>query len=60
MLLANWFADQFCAGIGWMMLFIAAASYVAKKFGNNNPEIKDAAKKAATTKAISLIARLFK
>lgn len=60
MLLANWFADQFAAGLGWMMLFIGTACYLAKKFGNAHPEVKDAAKKAATSKAIHLIGRLLK
>ena len=36
------------------------AILLAKKFANANPEVKDAAKKAASDKAIQLIARLFK
>ena len=60
MLLANFFADQFAAGLGWMMLFIGAGVYVAKKIGKAHPGVADAAKKAATSKAIDLIFRLLK
>ncbi len=60
MLLANWFADQIGTGAGWLMLFIGVVLYYAKKFGNANPEVKEAAKKAAASKAISLIGRLLK
>ena len=36
------------------------ALYMAWKFLNGNPDVKDAAKKAAAGKAIDLIGKLFK
>jgi len=60
MLLASWLGDQFGMGTLWMMIVIAVAIQMAKKFGSANPEVKDAAKKAASAKAIQLIGRLFK
>jgi hypothetical protein len=46
--------------VGYTVLFLAVLMMCAKKFANSNPEVKDAAKKAAATKAIQLIARFFK
>ena len=46
--------------LGWMMLFIGAGVYVAKKFGKAHPGVAEAAKRAATSKAIDLIGRLLK
>lgn len=60
MLLASWLGDQFGNGIIWMMIFIAVAIQLAKKFGNANPEVKDAAKKVASDKAIELLNRFLK
>ena len=56
MLLASWLGDQFGMGIIWMMIFIAVAIQLGKKFGNANPEVKEAAKKAASAKAIQELA----
>ncbi len=60
MLLASWLGDQFGSGIIWMMIFIAVAIQLAKKFGNANPEVKDAAKKVAAAKTIELLGRFLK
>jgi hypothetical protein len=60
MLLASWLGDQFGNGIVMMIIFVAIAIQLGKKFGNANPEVKEAAKKAAAAKAIQLIGRLFK
>ncbi len=60
MLLASWLGDQFGNGIIWMMIFIAVAIQLAKKFGNANPEVKAAAKKVASAKAIELLDRCLK
>ena len=60
MLLASWLGDQFGNGILLMMIFIAVAIQLAKKFGNANPEVKDAAKKVASAKAIELLNRFLK
>jgi hypothetical protein len=60
MLLANAFEQAVGTGFGWMIVFVAVVIICAKKFANANPEVKDAAKKAAAAKAIQLIGRLFK
>jgi hypothetical protein len=60
MLFANWFAQQMGQGIGWMVLFLAVVIMLARKFGEANPDVGNAAKKAAANKAIQLIARFFK
>jgi len=60
MLFANWFAQQMGQGIGWMVLFLAVVIMCARKFANANPEVGDAAKKAAANKAIQIISRFFK
>jgi hypothetical protein len=60
MLLASWVVDQLGLGLMWAVLFFVVAIHYAKKFGNANPEVKDAAKKAAASKAIHLIAWIFK
>ncbi|HUY88406.1 MAG TPA: hypothetical protein VMV10_06710 [Pirellulales bacterium] len=60
MLLASWLYDQFQNGLFMMILFVAVAAQLAKKFGNANPEVKDAAKKLAAAKAIGLLTRFFK
>jgi hypothetical protein len=58
------FATSFSEGTGQlfclMAIFLAVVIMCAKKFANDNPEVKDAAKKAAAGKAIQLIGRLFK
>ena len=46
--------------VGYTVLFLAVLMMCAKKFAKDNPEVKDAAKKAAASKAIQLIGRLFK
>jgi hypothetical protein len=60
MLFANWFADQIGKGFGYTVIFLAVVIMCARKFGEANPEVKDAAKKAAASKAIQLIGRFFK
>ncbi len=60
MLFANWFIDQIVLGFAWMVLFLAVLIMCARKFANANPEIKDAAKKAAAAKATQLIDRFLK
>jgi hypothetical protein len=60
MLLASWLGDQFANGIVMMIIFVAVAAHLGKKFGNANPEVKDAAKKLAATKAINLLTRFLK
>jgi hypothetical protein len=60
MLLASWLGDQFGNGIVMMIIFVAIAIQLGKKFGNANPEVKDAAKKLAAAKAIGLLTRFFK
>jgi hypothetical protein len=46
--------------IMWLIIVIAFYSWVAKKYVANNPGVKDAAKKAASKKAISLISKWLK
>ena len=46
--------------VGYTVLFLAAVIICAKKFAAANPEVKDAANKAAAAKAVQLIGRLFK
>ena len=46
--------------VGYSVLFLAVLMMCAKKFANSNPEVKDAAKKAAAAKALQLISRFFK
>jgi hypothetical protein len=46
--------------IMWLIIVIAFYSWVAKKFVANNPDVKNAAKKAAAKKAIGLIGKLLK
>jgi hypothetical protein len=60
MLFANGFSDAMGTGFGYTVVFLAVVVICAKKFANANPEVKDAAKKAAASKAIQLIGRLFK
>jgi hypothetical protein len=59
-LIANWLGDQLGIGLVWTMVFIGVAMHYAKKFGNANPEVKDAAKKVAVSKTIELIGRMIK
>jgi hypothetical protein len=59
-LFGNWFADQIGHGFMMMILFVAVVITLAKKFANANSEVKDAARKAAASKAIQLISRFFK
>lgn len=60
MLLANWFVETIGQGVGTVAAVLFVVILCAKKFANGNPEVKDAAKKAASAKAIQLIARLLK
>ena len=60
MLFANAFSDALGTGFGFMAVLLAVVIICAKKFANANPEVKDAAKKAAASKAIQVIGRLFK
>jgi hypothetical protein len=60
MLLASWLGDQLGNGFLLMMIIIAVAIQLGKKFGNANPEVKDAAKKLAAAKAIGLLTRFLK
>lgn len=60
MLFANWFAQQMGQGFMMMILFVAVVITLAKKFASSNPNVADAAKKAAANKAIQLIGRFFK
>lgn len=46
--------------VGYTVLFLALVIMLARKFGEAAPEVKDAAKKAAASKAIQLIGRFFK
>ena len=46
--------------VGYTIVFLAVVVIYAKKFAKDNPEVKDAAKKAAASKAIQLIGRFFK
>ena len=57
---ANAFSDALGTGLAWTVIFLAVVMYCVKKFGDANPEVKDAAKKAAAAKALQRIARLFK
>jgi hypothetical protein len=60
MLLASWFVETVGQGFGTFGAVLCVLILCAKKFANGNPEVKDAAKKAAAAKAIQMIARLFK
>jgi hypothetical protein len=44
----------------WLLIVIGLCTWAAKAFFANNPEVKDAAKKAASEKAMSIIAKLLK
>ena len=44
----------------WMLIVIGLCTWAVKAFLANNPEVKDAAKKAASEKAIRLIMKLLK
>jgi len=46
--------------VGYTVLFLVVLIMGAKKIAKDNPEVKDAAKKAAAEKAIEVIGRLFK
>ena len=46
--------------VGYTVLFLAVVIYCTKKFASSNPEVGEAAKKAAASKAIQLIGRFFK
>jgi hypothetical protein len=43
-----------------MGIFLAVVIHYARKFGNANPEVKDAAKKVAAAKTIELLGRFLK
>ena len=63
MLLASFLGDQaneLGTFVCWMAVGLAIAIHYGKKYGNANPDVKDAAKKAAASSAIKLIARFFK
>jgi len=46
--------------VGYTVLFLAVLIMLARKAGEANPEVKNAAKEAAAKKAIQLIGRFFK
>jgi len=60
MLLANTFSDAIGTGFGWMIVVVTLVIICAKKFAGANPDVADAAKKAAADKALQLIKRIFK
>lgn len=60
MLLANAFEQSVGNFFAWTILLIVIANFFAKKFFAANPEVTDAAKKAATSKMLQLIGRFFK
>jgi len=60
MLLANAIYDGVGNFFAWTIFLVVIANLLAKKFFAANPEVKDAAKKAATAKALQLISRFLK
>jgi len=63
MLLANFVRDQaneLGTFLCLMAVGLAIAIHYGKKYGDANPNVKDAAKKAAASSAIELIGRIFK
>ena len=60
MLLANAFEQAVGNFFAWTILLIVIANLLAKKFFAANPEVKDAAQKAATSKMLQLIGRFLK
>jgi hypothetical protein len=44
----------------WMLIIIGLCTWAVKAFFAHNPEVKDAAKKAASDKAMSLVMKLLK
>jgi hypothetical protein len=46
--------------LGYTVLFLAVLIMCAKKLAKDNPEVNDAAKKAAAAKALQMIGRFFK
>jgi hypothetical protein len=59
MILAT-FQDAASTCFWWMLIVIGLCTWAVKAFFANNPEVKDAAKKAASEKAMSLIMKLLK
>jgi hypothetical protein len=51
------FQDTLSTGFIWLLIVVGFYSWAAKKYVANNPEVKDAAKKAASKKVISLISK---
>lgn len=60
MLLANVFEQSVGNFFAWTILLLVIANLFAKKLFAANPEVTDAAKKAATAKMLQLIGRFFK
>jgi hypothetical protein len=56
MILAN-FHDMVSTGFMWLIIVVGFYSWAAKKYVANNPEVKNAAKKAASKKVMSLISK---
>ena len=54
------FAYSMSDFVGYTVLFLAVLIMLARKAGEANPEVGEAAKKAAASKAIQLIGRFFK
>jgi hypothetical protein len=59
-LLATSFSDEFGSMIIVLIVVLAMAMHYGKKYGDANPDVKDAAKKATASTAIELIGRIFK
>ena len=62
MLIASFLQDQaneLGTMLCWMAVGIAIVIHYAKKFGNANPDVKDAAKKAAASTVIRVLGRMF-
>jgi hypothetical protein len=51
------FHEMLSTGFMWLFIVVGFYSWAAKKYVANNPEVKDAAKKAASKKLISLIGK---
>lgn len=54
------FAMSFNEFFGWMMLMSIVGVFYARRFLNNNPEVKTAAKSAITSRLISWITKFIK
>lgn len=59
MILAT-FQDVVSTCFWWLLIIIGFCTWGMKSFFAHNPEVKDAAKKAASNKAMSIIDKLLK